>query len=57
MSQYQKGGIVSGNISAGKISLSSTPETVGGKPKHRLYIEDADNFPKDVKSQISSDKL
>ena len=34
-----------------------TTEVVSGKPKKRLYIEDYDNFPKEVRDQISLEEL
>lgn len=34
-----------------------TTDTVSGKPKHRIYQDDFDELPDELKSQISKDKL
>lgn len=36
---------------------SITTEIVGGKPKHRLFIDDYDDFPEEIQEQVAKDKI
>lgn len=34
-----------------------TVDTIGGKPKHRIYMDNYDDLPEDVQDQITKDKV